>query len=703
MSTIEQEDKQIFKSKYISRDLSWLKFNDRVLEQAKSSERTILERLKFVAITASNLDEFMMIRVGSLFNYLDYDRERVDYCGLKEWPFKNRLYREVHKFVEEQNKYVEEELVPQFSSSGFLVVKPEELDAKEVRKIDNYFNKTIYPMLTPMVFDTFHTFPALVNKVLTLGVVTKTSKKKGGVVYSFVQIPTNLPRFFEIERGDKILFVPIEEIIERNIHKLYKNVDVSSVSLFRITRNGDFDYDDYDESDVDFVEEIQKKLKKRRTGRVVRLEVRQNASKKILNLLNKKFQLEEDDVFESSFLDFTAYWQVIKNSSLASKYLPKLPSPVRPLNAPKNFERNIFEYLKHNDLVLHHPFHSMDPLLLLLEQAANDSKVLAIKVTIYRLAKDSRIIDALLRAAENGVHVSVLFEVKARFDEENNIRQGQRLQKAGCYVVYGISRVKTHTKLLQVVRRERNKVTNYVHMSSGNYNEDTARLYTDLGYLTSKAEYGRDVAEFFNVITGHSQPSRYRKLITTPGDMRKKLISLIRAEVRNKKAGQSAGIVLKANSLEDSAVIDELYKASRAGVEVKLIVRGICCLRPGRKRMSENIFVKSIVGDYLEHSRIYYFHNNGDPKVYGGSADIMVRSFDKRIESLFLVDGQFERQQFISILDYNLKDEKNSFVLQEDGSYLPVQVEEGQKPFDLHKEFFNLTEEKVKEACLFAE
>ena len=698
MNTELDVENIIQSSDLISRDLSWIKFNLRVLEQAKSPGRTVLERLKFIAITASNLDEFMMIRVGSLYNYLDYDRSRIDYCGLREKPFKKELFKDIQSFVKAQGDYFKNDLQPLFKKNGFELTDFGDLDEKNQKKLNRYFAKTIYPMLTPMVYDTFHAFPVLLNKTITFGVLTKSTTKKDKTKYSFVQVPQNLPRFYELQLEDGVKFVPIESIIRANIQKLYKNISIVSVSEFRVTRNGDFDYDDYDEGEVDFVEEIQKKLKKRKTGRVVRLEVKSGASEKLVNRLKKEYKLQTEDVFEiPNILDFTSLWSIVGNSEL-KHLLPTLPKAVNPLFVEKTKGESIFSLMKEQDLVLHHPYNCMDTVTQLLEEAAIDPKVLAIKVTIYRLAKNSRVAAALLKAAENGKHVSVLFEVKARFDEENNIRQGKKLQKAGCFVVYGLRKVKTHTKLLMVVRQEKNEAVRYVHMSSGNYNEDTAKLYTDTSFLTSRRVYGNDISEFFNVITGHSRPPLYRKLITTPGDMRKKLITLIRKEASNSKKKLPSGIIIKVNSLEDRYVIEELYKASKAGVKIKLIVRGICCIRPGRKGLSDNIEVKSIVGDYLEHSRIYYFHNSDKPKVYGGSADIMVRSFEKRIESLFLVEGNAQKQM-MTILDYSLRDTVNSFEMLEDSSFVKVQAPT--KPFNCHKAFYKLSEEEVEKVALF--
>jgi polyphosphate kinase len=371
-----------------------------------------------------------------------------------------------------------------------------------------------------------------------------------------------------------------------------------------------------------------------------------------------------------SLLDLTGLLQIIGHPSFKDKRAQLRPAR-KPLLFPDAGQRDLFEVLKEKDILLHHPYDSMEPVLELLEKAADDPKVLSIKITIYRVAKESRVTAALLRAAESGKHVSVLFEVKARFDEENNLREAQRLQKAGCFVIYGVSSLKTHTKLLLIVRQEEGgRVFRYVHLASGNYNETTSRVYTDVGLMTTNETYANDVSEFFNVITGHSQPLAYRNLITSPRDMRIQLCNLVKREAENARNGQSAGIVIKLNSLQDKEFIDSLYEASQAGVPIKLIVRGICCLRPGRVGLSENIEVISIVGEYLEHSRIYYFHNAGDPKVYIGSADAMVRSFDRRIESLFMLEQGILKKQAMNILRYNLKDNVNSYSMREDGSYV---------------------------------
>lgn len=696
--------RQVNESNYISRDLSWVQFNYRVLDQSSYEERTIFDRLRYLSITASNLDEFCTIRLGSLYNYIDYGKERNDYSGLREEPFRKLLLSEIRKFIEAQHTQYLDSLKPNFKAVGFEIRSYESLSPGDRERVDNYFLKTVYPMLTPMLFDSYHAFPILKNNRLLLGVVTKVlTEAAPQLKASFIQIPSNIPRFYEIQQEGMIFFVPIEDIIRSNVHHLFRNVTIQSVTLFRINRNGDFTLEESEDIETNFLAELRRKLQTRRTGRVVRMDVMGEPDPWLLRLLKIQWDIEDDNIFrlhKDSLMDLTGFLQVIGHKAFKDKKAP-LRAPRKPVLYPEQGEQDLFEVLKKQDILLHHPYDSMEPVLELLEKAADDPQVLSIKITIYRVSKESRITSALLKAAETGKHVSVLFEVKARFDEENNLREAQRLQKAGCFVIYGVSSLKTHTKLLLIVRKEEDdRVVRYVHLSSGNYNEATARLYTDVGLLTTKEIYANDVSEFFNVITGHSQPTAYRNLITSPRDMRIQLCNLVMREAENARNGLPSGIVIKMNSLQDKEFIDALYVASQANVPVKLIIRGMCCLRPKRKGLSENVEVVSIVGEYLEHARIYYFHNNNSPRVYIGSADAMVRSFDRRIESLFMLEQDILKKQAMNILKYNLMDNVNAYVMQEDGHYTKKESA-GEHPFNIHHEFYNITREIIERVRLF--
>ena len=501
----------------------------------------------------------------------------------------------------------------------------------------------------------------------------------------------------------EMVFIPIEEIIRNNIHNLFRNVEINSINLFRINRNGDFTLEESEDIESNFLEELKRKLQTRRSGRVVRMDIEENPDPWLIRLLKIQWDLDDMNIFKipaEGMIDYAGINQIVGHPEFKNKRL-QLPPQVKPVSFPELGSRDLFEVLKERDILMHHPYNSMEPVLELLEKAADDPFVLSIKITIYRLSKgESRVSAALLKAAENGKHVSVLFEVKARFDEENNLREAKKLQQAGCFVIYGVSSLKTHTKLLLIVRNEPNRVYRYVHLSSGNYNETTSRFYTDVGILSTNDSYANDVSEFFNVITGHSHPTIYKNLITSPRDMRNQLMYLVRNEADHARNGKPAGIIIKLNSIQDYDFINCLYEASNAGVKIKLIVRGMCCLRPGRKGLSENIEVISIVGEYLEHSRIYYFHNNGEPKVYVGSADAMVRSFDRRIESLFLLESELLSKQVMNILRYNLKDNVNSYIMLEDGSYV-MKDKNNDPPFNIHKEFYGVNKEIIETVKLF--
>ena len=691
----------INQSNLISRDLSWLNFNYRVLDQVKDKNRGVLDKLKFLSIVSSNFDEFFEIRVGSLYNYIDNNKKRIDYSGMREEPFREFLLEQCSKFFNDFNTYFSDTIITELNKKKIFIGNLDNLDEEGQKRAKKYFKKTIFPMLTPMVFDNLHSFPILMNKVLIFGVVTKTKDSSKKKKISFIQIPVNLPRFFEYKIDDNIFFIPIEKIISKYIDKFFRSVLIESVSLFRIIRNGDFTLEESEDIETNFLEELKQKLKDRKFSRVVRIEISKPFDDYLLKSLKERFKVDDLNIMRlksNTILDYTSLNQIIDYNEF-SELLPNYPSPIKSIDMEGDNEKSIFEILSDRDVFLHHPYNSFDPVIKLLNEAADDPNVLSIKITLYRTAKNSGVIDALLKAAEKGKHVSVLFEVKARFDEENNLRNGYKLEKAGCYVIYGIGSLKTHTKLLLIVRREGKKVKNYAHMGTGNYNETTSRLYTDLSLMTSNQKYTKDALEFFNVITGHSVPDDYENLITAPIYMRDKIISLIQGEIDTSLSGGEGKICIKINSLQDKDVINKLYEASNSGVKVCLIVRGICCLRPGREGLSENIKVLSVVGDYLEHSRLYYFHNGGNPIIYSGSADVMIRSFKRRIESLFKINEEFIKKEAITILNYNLRDNCNSYELNEDGSY--SKREKGKnKEFNLFKEFYLLDRNKVEESII---
>ena len=691
----------INQSNLISRDLSWLNFNYRVLDQVKDKNRGVLDKLKFLSIVSSNFDEFFEIRVGSLYNYIDNNKKRIDYSGMREEPFREFLLEQCSKFFNDFNTYFSDTIITELNEKKIFIGNLDNLDEEGQKRAKKYFKKTIFPMLTPMVFDNLHSFPILMNKVLIFGVVTKTKDSSKKKKISFIQIPVNLPRFFEYKIDDNIFFIPIEKIISKYIDKFFRSVLIESVSLFRIIRNGDFTLEESEDIETNFLEELKQKLKDRKFSRVVRIEISKSFDDYLLKSLKERFKVDNLNIMRlksNTILDYTSLNQIIDYNEF-SELLPNYPSPIKSIDMEGDNEKSIFEILSDRDVFLHHPYNSFDPVIKLLNEAADDPNVLSIKITLYRTAKNSGVIDALLKAAEKGKHVSVLFEVKARFDEENNLRNGYKLEKAGCYVIYGIGSLKTHTKLLLIVRREGKKVKNYAHMGTGNYNETTSRLYTDLSLMTSNQKYTKDALEFFNVITGHSVPDDYENLITAPIYMRDKIISLIQGEIDTSLSGGEGKICIKINSLQDKDVINKLYEASNSGVKVCLIVRGICCLRPGREGLSENIKVLSVVGDYLEHSRLYYFHNGGNPIIYSGSADVMIRSFKRRIESLFKINEEFIKKEAITILNYNLRDNCNSYELNEDGSY--SKREKGKnKEFNLFKEFYLLDRNKVEESII---
>lgn len=657
--------------RFTNRELSWLAFNKRVLSEAKDNHLPLMERLKFLSITASNLDEFFMVRVASLKDQVNAGYTKKDIAGMTSKEQIDAILKETHKFTTAQYNTYNRSFLPSLKKNGLKIVTEfEKLTEEQADYVDNYFQKEVFPVLTPMAVDSSRPFPLIRNRSLNIGALLMDKKKKGTIDFATVQVPSVLPRVVTIPTdGDNCTTVILlEQIIEKNIQKLFLNYRVLCQAPFRVMRNADLSIDE-DEA-ADLLIEIEKQLKKRQWGEAIRLEVEDNIDKRLLKTLRKELNLSEDAIFKiNGPLDLTFLMKVYDIEGFdhlkEPKYIPQQPKML-------DASRDLFEQIREHDILLHHPYETFDPVVNFVKKAASDPNVLAIKQTLYRVSSHSPIIASLAQAAENGKQVSVLVELKARFDEENNIVWAKKLEKAGCHVIYGLVGLKTHSKITLVVRKEEDEIRRYVHLGTGNYNDSTAKLYTDMGMFTSKTRYGEDATAVFNMLSGYSEPLVWNKLSLAPLWLRGKFLSLIDREKEHAKNGRPARIIAKMNSLCDPGIIEALYDASEAGVEIDLIVRGICCLRAGIKGLSEHIRVRSIVGTFLEHSRIFYFENNGNAEYYMGSADWMPRNLDKRVEILFPVEDPILQEEIYHILHMQLSDTKKAHLLMPDGHYVKV-------------------------------
>ncbi len=657
--------------RFTNRELSWLAFNKRVLSEAKDNHLPLMERLKFLSITASNLDEFFMVRVASLKDQVNAGYTKKDIAGMTSKEQIDAILKETHKFTTAQYNTYNRSFLPSLKKNGLKIVTEfEKLTEEQADYVDNYFQKEVFPVLTPMAVDSSRPFPLIRNRSLNIGALLMDKKKKGTIDFATVQVPSVLPRVVTIPTdGDNCTTVILlEQIIEKNIQKLFLNYRVLCQAPFRVMRNADLSIDE-DEA-ADLLIEIEKQLKKRQWGEAIRLEVEDNIDKRLLKTLRKEFDLSEDAIFKiNGPLDLTFLMKVYDIEGFDHLKEPKyIPHQPKMLDA----SRDLFEQIREHDILLHHPYETFDPVVNFVKKAASDPNVLAIKQTLYRVSSHSPIIASLAQAAENGKQVSVLVELKARFDEENNIVWAKKLEKAGCHVIYGLVGLKTHSKITLVVRKEEDEIRRYVHLGTGNYNDSTAKLYTDMGMFTSKTRYGEDATAVFNMLSGYSEPLVWNKLSLAPLWLRGKFLSLIEREKEHAKNGRPARIIAKMNSLCDPGIIEALYDASEAGVEIDLIVRGICCLRAGIKGLSEHIRVRSIVGTFLEHSRIFYFENNGNAEYYMGSADWMPRNLDKRVEILFPIEDPILQEEIYHILHIQLSDTKKAHLLMPDGHYVKV-------------------------------
>lgn len=650
---------------FYNRELSWLKFNLRVLKEAMGKETPLLERLKFIAISASNLDEFFMVRVAGLWSNFDSGVEKRDASGMSVHEQLVAISQAAHEQVRTQTKSLIA-LMAEMDAVKLHFRRVKDLSELGKDWLEEYYREVVFPVLTPMAVDASRPFPFLANKTLNLAV--ELIKADGEHSMGLIQVPSVLDRIVEVEPEGKRTFVFLEDIIASHCHDLFKGCHILDMVSFRVTRDSDLDLEEDDS--VDLMKEVEESLRKRKRGAAVRLEIFKTNNNRIKKFLEENLDVTEMEVYEiNGPLDPTCFFKFIGMKGMWPwLYEPFVPQ--RPLELPD--DSDLFAAIRENDILLHHPYESFDPVVKLVSDAADDPQVLAIKQTLYRVSGNSPIVAALARAAENGKQVTVLVELKARFDEENNILWARRLEKAGCHVIYGLVGLKTHAKIILIVRKEDNGIRRYLHLGTGNYNDSTAKLYTDLGLMTANDEFGSDASAFFNLLSGYSEPPVWNKLVMAPLGLREKIYALIDNEIAMVRAGREGHIIAKMNSLIDQPVIQKLYEASAAGVHIDLIVRGICGLRTGIEGISDNITVRSIVGRQLEHSRIFWFANGGEEQLYLSSADWMLRNLNDRVELFFPVETEEHIHRIKALLDLYLRDNVGAHMMQSNGTYRRV-------------------------------
>ncbi len=674
---------------YFNRELSWLEFNSRVLHEACDPRTPLLERLKFLAIFSSNLDEFFMVRIAILKERVEAKVSQPTPDGRTPQEQLEAISQQLRPMVTQQHQHFEQVLRPQLARQGIHLLDYIDLNQEQRIYLQRYFEEQIFPVLTPLAVDPSHPFPYISNLSLNLAVVVKNPETEEEF-FARVKVPNVLPRFLplpeELRTQHKGLpaswtGVPLEQVMAHNLESLFPGMNIQEYHSFRITRDADLELEE-DEAD-DLLQAIEQELRKRRVGRsTVRLEIQTSMPEGVRERLLRPLQLDESDVYEVEGMlglgDLMSFMALplpeLKDPAWKSVVPPRLQKISGPSTDPdvrKEEGKDFFSVIRERDLLVHHPYQSFSATVLrFINYAAYDPNVLAIKMTLYRTSGDSPIVNALIAAAENGKQVAVLMELKARFDEENNIYWARRLESVGVHVVYGFLGLKTHSKIVMVVRRESDRIRRYVHIGTGNYNPKTARVYTDLGLFSCREDLGADLTDLFNFLTGYSQQRSYRQLLIAPVNMRDRIVALIRREIEHCHEGFPGRIVAKMNALVDPQIIAALYEASRAGVQIDLIVRGICCLRPGINQVSENIRVLSIVGRFLEHSRIYYFNNRGKEEIYIGSADWMPRNLDRRVEAITPIDDPDIAKDLQEILGIMLADNRQAWDLQPDGHYI---------------------------------
>ena len=663
---------------YINRELSWLKFDERILEEARDKSNPLFERIKFLGITMSNLDEFFMVRVASLKDMIEAGVTTKDIAGMTPKAQLEAVSEASQRLVVTAYNTYNHMIIPALRNEGIELIEDHtRLSAQECDFVDRYFEESVYPVLTPMAVDSSRPFPLISNKSLNIAAIMRIGEGRllksdtpRDTMFATVQVPSGLPRVIELpsygaEDGTRRL-VFLEQIILRNIQKVFTGYEIICTSVYRVTRSADFAIDEDDTDDL--LSEIEKQLKERRRGRAVDLELDLSADKRILKRLQDELELDDEEIYKINGPIDLAFVMKLYGLEGVEHLKEKAYNPPQPVLAFEG-ETDYFDVISRGNVIMHHPYESFTPVVNFISQAATDPDVLAIKQTLYRVSGDSPIIKALARAAENGKQVTVLVELKARFDEENNIVWARMLERAGCHVIYGLVGLKTHCKITLVVRKEPDGIRRYVHMSTGNYNDSTAKLYTDVGMFTCSEQIGEDATALFNMLSGYSEPRGWNKLSAAPLWLKDRFLYLIGRETENAKAGREAKIIAKINALCDPDIIAALYEASCAGVKIELIVRGICSLRAGLKGISENITVRSIVGFYLEHARIFYFLNDGKEEYYLASSDWMPRNLERRVELLFPVERPELREKLHHILDLQLRDTAKAHIMDKNGDY----------------------------------
>lgn len=670
---------------YINREMSWLEFNNRVLQEAKDKDNPFFERIKFLSIFTSNLDEFYMVRVATLKDQVSAGHFQPDASGLTPDQQLEIISLRVHELVREQYILYQLGITKGFSKNNISFLTREDINREQQSYLEEYFTNMVYPVLTPMAVDSSRPFPVILNRSLNLGVLLKEKETGQGQIFATVQVPAIMSRMVELppSQEGKREFILLEEVITMFIDRLFSGSKIICTHPFRITRNADLPFKE-DEAD-DLLHVIQQSLKQRKWGNAVRLEVEVNMDGRMVEVLKSELEIEEEDIFYiKGPLDLTFLLKFY-----AMKGYEHLKYPVYVPWQPQDLaeDDDIFESIRQKDIFLHHPYESFEPVIRFIQEASRDANVLAIKQTLYRVSGDSPIVSALSEAAESGKQVTVLVELKARFDEENNIQWAKRLEQAGCHVIYGLVGLKTHSKITLVVRSEEQGIRRYIHLGTGNYNDITAKFYTDMGIFTCNEKLGADASALFNMLSGYSEPPGWYNLAVAPLGLREKLMELIENETAHALQGKKARIMAKMNSLVDTEIIKALYKASAAGVKTDLIIRGICCLRPGIQGTSENITVKSIVGRFLEHSRVFYFYNDGQEELFLSSADWMPRNLDYRVELMFPLENKDIKERVTGILDVMLEDSVKARVLNKDGQYKKVD-KRGKKKLLNAQEYF---------------